>query len=266
MAGAKITMETFNFDHEPSFAELWELCNNKLLYDAASYGDELANLLTNKGLGKHSAIADVAAGSGFPALELSKRGFDIKCTDGFQDEVDLFNKRAEELKLAVRCDKIVWNDLPKRYAKNSLEFVLCRGNSFIYADGGWNSLITIKAEGALKSYAETAAIFFDLLKPGGFLYIDKFKDSETTHKEKVLTIKINDNDPEDLIFWTEREKIRRASMVRRKATGEESGVPNITYDLAFPELRWILKSVGFSKIEDIALSSEKHFDILFAQK
>lgn len=262
-------MKTFNFDHEPTYAELWEMCVENFLYNTKDYADDLIKLFENKGLGQKSSIADVSAGSGFPAHELSRRGFDIRCTDGFKDEVELFNKRAGQSKLSVRCEEVEWKDLLNIYQKNSFDFLLCRGNSFIYAGGGWNSMITINAEEALRSYTEIATIFFDLLKPGGFLYIDKFKDSETSHKEKVASIKVKDESPEDLIFWTERfpkDRIRKASMLRKKLTGEESGIPNIAYDLTFPEIENILTSIGFSKVESIKLPSETHFDILLAQK
>ncbi|MCX6722869.1 MAG: hypothetical protein NT094_02245 [Candidatus Staskawiczbacteria bacterium] len=263
-----IKLKLFNFDHEPSFAELWEICVYNLLYNTNDYCDDVEKLFERFGVSKKSKIIDVAAGSGFPALGLSERGYKIDCADGFLDEVDLFNKRAVEKNLSARCSQVMWSELPQHFQSNTYDFMFCRGNSFIYALGGWNNLVSFDAETALKKYHDTAKIFFDLLKQGGILYIDKFKDSEISHKNTVAQIKIGDNATEDLIFWTERfpeEKIRRASMLRN-INSKETGVPNISYDLTFPELREILLSVGFSKVEQIALSSEKEFDILVARK
>lgn len=262
-------MKTFAFDHEPSFAELWEVCVYNLMYDVARYCDDIEKMFAYIGITNTSRIIDVAGGGGFPALDLAARGFTIDCIDGFSDEVVLFNQRAEERGVSTRCKQVLWSELPGAFSSQTHDFMFCRGNSFIYAGGGWNELVEINKQSALKKYRDTAKIFFDLLKPGGYLYIDKFKDSEVSHKETVAQIRVNSGEPEDLIFWTERfpeKKIRRASMIRRKTDGSESGIPNITYDLTFPELEEILKEAGFSSVETLAIPSEHYFDIRIARK
>lgn len=262
-------MKTFVFDREPSFAELWEVCVYNLMYDVGEYCNDIEKIFSGIGISKTSKIIDVASGSGFPALDLVPRGFVIDCADGAPDEVALFNQRAKERGVAVRCQQILWSELPNVFLPQTYDLMFCRGNSFIYAGGGWNELIEIDRHLAREKYRDTAKIFYDLLKPGGYLYIDKFKDSEISHKETVVKIQINGNEKENLIFWTERfpeKKIRRASMIRKKGDGTESGIPNITYDLTFPELEDILKDVGFSSVEALAIPSEHYFDIRIARK
>lgn len=259
----------FNFNHEPTFAELWDKCVYHLLYNADDFKKDMERLFDKLKISKESKIIDVAAGGGFPTLELFKDGYNVACTDGYSDQVSLFNLKAKDSGLDVTCTKVFWYDLPSMYANDSFDFLFCRGNSFIYAGGAWNSMIDIDPIKAINDYKSTLKIFYDLLKPHGWIYIDKFKDSETTHREKVGKIKVNDEGSEELIFWTERfpeEKVRRASILRKKENGEEHGVPNITYDLTFPELRQLLESVGFSAIESVKIPSEKHFDIILAQK
>lgn len=261
-------MSIIKFDKDPEFAELWDACIFRLLYDTDKYTEDLINLFKDLGINKDSNIIDVASGGGFPSLKLAQKGFNVICTDGSDDEIDLFNDKAKKLELNIVSKKVMWSDLDKKFPENSFDFILCRGNSFIYAAGGWNEEIEIDKGKSLAEYKKTLDIFYKILKPGGYLYVDKFKDSETDHREKVGEIQINDSDPEDLVFWTHRiidRDIRKASMLRIKDRIED-GIPNVTYDLKFNELEKMIKDVGFSGIDFIDIPSEKHFDILIARK
>lgn len=260
-------MKTFHFDHEPTFAELWDVCVYGHLYRIEDYKKDAEDLLQKIGISKQSKIIDTAAGGGFPAIELIKDGYDIVCADGFDDQVELFNQKAKEQGLHVRCIKAFWEDLPGLFVNNSFDFLFCRGNSFIYAAGGWNTIVEIDGTKAVNSYKNTLKIFYDLLKPGGWIYVDKFKDDETTHREKVGEIEVNGTF-EDLIFWTQRfpeKKTRQASMIR-KIDGHEKSVPNFTYDLSSDELERLFTETGFKSVRKIQLTSEKTFDVWIAQK
>lgn len=260
--------QVFTFDQEPTFAELWDKCVYGFLYNIDEYTSDLEKLFVKLGVEKQSHIIDVSAGSGFPSLDLVKSGYSIKCTDGFSDQVDLFNKKSKSLGLQSRCINVSWENLERTFQKNTFDFLFCRGNSFIYAGGGWNEMIEIKQDKSLANYRQTLSIFYDLIKPNGWIYIDKFKDSETSHQEKVCEIKVGNNSNEDLIFWTQRfpeKRIRQASMIR-KSESEERGIPNITYDLSVPELEKMFVEVGFRNVRKIELGSEKHFDVWIAQK
>jgi SAM-dependent methyltransferase len=261
-------MKTFTFDHEPSFAELWDVCVYNLLYKVDEHKKDVEALFEKIGTTKQSKILDVSAGGGFPAIELIHDGYQIECVDGFADEVELFNRKAELKGISIRCTEAFWKDLPQIYQKESFDFLFCRGNSFIYAGGGWNSMVEINEQVSLKNYKDTLKIFYDLLKQGGWIYVDKFKDDETTHREKVCEIKVNNGNTEDLIFWTERfseKKIRQASMIRQDGDVEQK-TPNITYDLLSTELKSFLTEVGFKDVQEVTLPSEQHFSVWIAQK
>jgi hypothetical protein len=82
-------------------------------------------------------------------------------------------------------------------------------------------------------------------------------------------VQIGNKNPEELIFWTQRfpeKHLRRASMLRKAADGQERGVPNVTYDLRGSELLAMMKSVGFVNIKQIKLKSDSHFTAWIAQK
>jgi hypothetical protein len=261
-------MKLFTFDHEPTFAELWDVCVYNLLYQVGDYIRDVESLFQKLGISKESKIIDTSAGGGFPGIELAKDGYNIVCTDGFDDEVELFNQKAEGQGVDARCAKTFWKDLPALFQGNTFDFLFCRGNSFIYAGGGWNAMAEVNREESEKNYIETLKVFYDLLKPGGWMYIDKFKDEETTHQEKVCEIKVNNGRVEDLIFWTERfpeQKIRQASMIRKQGDTERK-TPNITYDLSSQELESFLAGIGFKSIQKTSIPSEKVFDVWIAQK
>ncbi len=258
----------FTFDKEPDFAQLWDKCVYGLLYNMEEYKKDLEKLFVQLEITKDSKIIDVAAGGGFPSLDLIKDGYDIECTDGWQDEVDVFNAKAEKSNLVQRCKILLWKDLQQFFSDDSFDLLLCRGNSFIYASGGWNEMMNIDTQRPLVAYKETLSIFYSLLKPGAWIYLDKFKDDETPHKDKVCDVQVNGKEKEQLIFWTQRfpeQKIRKASMIR-KIGNMEASTPNITYDLSGIELEKMLAEVGFQNIKKIKLDSERHFDIWIAQK
>lgn len=257
------------FDTEPSFAQLWEMCVYNLLYNEKEYANDVEGLFKTLNITKNSRIVDVASGSGFPALALAERGYSIDAFDGFKDQAELYNTRAAERGVDTTCQQVLWQDLPNTAEAERYDLAFCRGNSFIYALGGWNELAEIDGATALLEYTRTAKIFYDLIKPGGHLYIDKFKDTEVSHKDKVAEIQVADGESEDLVFWTERfpeQKIRRASMLRITSDGTETGTPNISYDLTIPELKSVLLQAGFTSVEEISIPSETTFTVLLAHK
>lgn len=261
-------METLFFSAEPTFAELWDACVYRCLYDIEAYRTDIRAILEQKGIGKNSHIIDVAAGGGFPALELIEDGYMVDCADGSEDQVSLFHTKAQKKGLSATCRNILWKNLPGTYSPSAYDFLFCRGNSFIYADGGWNSTKCIDQQRSLEAYENTLRIFYSLLKEGGHMYIDKFKDSEVSQREEVADIRV-DNEPMKLIFSVRSftgKKLREASLLLRDAAGNESGLPNLTYRLSESELLGMMDDVGFKNIAPLRLESESHFDVWIAQK
>ncbi|MFH1172918.1 MAG: hypothetical protein V1692_00115 [bacterium] len=145
-----------------------------------------------------------------------------------------------------------------------------RGNTFIYANGGWHENIKINKTGTLKVMKQTLKIYYDLLKPGGYFYVDKFKDSEIPDKKVVARLNIKDTkEKKDIIFYVERkpkDNVRYAQMLLRDEKGKETGLPNTAYDLTEDEMEKLLKETGFKRIERLNLKSERHFVAWLAQK
>jgi SAM-dependent methyltransferase len=261
-------MTIFTFEHEPTFAELWDACVTATYSGQVSLVQDIKKLFNELNIAKDSKIVDVCAGPGFPSLEFIREGYDVTCTDGTEDEVELFNKKAKKIGLSETCKKIFWKDLPRVFDANTFDFLFCRGNSFIYAAGGWNVEQDVDAKKSLATYETTLRIFFNLLKPGGWAYIDKFEDTETSSRETIAQVSIAGGKSEDLIFWRERnseKKIRRAAMVLKTTEGEK-GLPNITYDLSEQELVSLMQKVGFKNIQRKEIIGEAHYIVFIAQK
>lgn len=262
-------METHYFTHEPSFAELWEVCVNTF-WDREAFADEFTAYVTSLGVAPGASILDVAAGGGFPAFELADRGYKMSCTDLSKDEKIVFDQEACRRKQrAIPYQQLSWKNMPDRLVSGVQDVLICRGGSLIYAGGGWNEKIEIDVKTARQKIQDALKIFYDLLKDGGWLYVDKFKDTEVTHKTAVAHLQTADDPPETMFFWAERDpkqKIRQASLIRRKQDGTEICVPNIAYDLHGCELVEMLQHVGFQKIRPVHLTSEPVYDAWIAQK
>lgn len=262
-------MKTYHFTHEPSFAELWNICVDSY-WDRESFGEELSSLFGSLRVGPGASLLDVAAGGGFPAFELVARGYKMTCSDIAEDEKRVFEQEALRRKhTTVPYHLSSYEDLLKKVSPQSYNGLACRGNSFIYAVGGWNEQIKIDQKSSLQIYEKALSVFHDLLRQDGWLYIDKFKDVEVTHKTEVARIQIMNEPPETILFWTERDaeqKIRRASLLRRKEDGTEKGVPNMSYDLSESELIALMRQVGFKNIQRVHLASEQMYDAWIAQK
>lgn len=261
-------IKVFKFDKKPSFAKLWDMCLYNLMYNISKYTSEIEKFMKRESINKKSKIIDLSAGSGFLSLELAEKGYSVQCMDASDDMLSEFKNKASEKGLDISCKKLKWSEIPRFYKKDSFDLAFCRGNSFIYAAGGWNEFKNVDSNVSLKAYEQTLKNFYDILKTGGVLYIDKFKDDEIPGKALVGKVIIS-GEAYDLLFYTEikrQEGFRRASMLLRDKNGKEEGLPNMTYILGLPDLINLLKKVGFKEIKKLNLKSETHFDVLVAKK
>ena len=256
------------FEKTPLFAELWDACLYHLLYDPKKYVNEIRGLFSRNKITKDSKIIDVSAGTGFPALELIEQGYNVDCMDASEDSIGLFLKKAKMRELSVKCKKLEWLNILRSYKKKTYDFVFCRGNSFVYATGGWNRFKKIDKEDSLKLYEKTLKIFYDLLNKGGVLYLDKFKDNEISSKIKICDVLVG-NKKKELVFFRDsnkKKKERNPTIFLRDENGSEEGLPNSSYFLSEDELVLMLKKVWFKRIQKINLESESHFDVWLAYK
>lgn len=261
----KEKMIELDFEKQPTFAELWDACLRNLLYDQEEYTKEVCELLHVQGIDKTKKILDTAAGTGFIGLHLRMAGYDVTCCDPGKDERAKFKSNANILGVSDSILPHSWKKLEE--LKQKYDFLFCRGNSFIYANGGWNSKKVTSTDSDLQAYERTLQTFYDKLNSGGFLYIDKFNDGEPDHNEIVCKLKVG-NHEEGLSFFSKihhKKNIREASMIRTRDGEIVSKVPNQTYNLSCGELEKLLSKVGFA-FERATLETEKNFTVWLARK
>jgi len=258
-----------DIEKKPDFPNLWKLVEYDLLYDIEDYLGEMENLFSKLKINKKSKIIDTCVGPGFFIKELLNKDYDVSTMDESKDNVKPFLDDIKELGINHKTTICPWLDMKKHYKSNSFDFMLNRGNSFIFANGGLLEKIPVDKKKTLQAMKKTLKIYYDLLKKGGYLYIDKYRDSEVPSEKVVAKLKIKETKEEkNVVFNVERnpsENYRYASIILRDKQGDDSTVFNKVYDLTEDEMESLLKEVGF-KVEKINLKSEKHFVVWLARK
>ncbi|OHA26299.1 MAG: hypothetical protein A3D52_01910 [Candidatus Taylorbacteria bacterium RIFCSPHIGHO2_02_FULL_44_36] len=152
-----------------TLAELWDICI-KFMWDE-EYILGLDQFLKFR---KIKTILDCAGGTGFPAITLKKRGWDITYSDSSQQMFDFFEKELQNENLQIHHHLINWMELSDKFSQK-FDAVLCRGNSLVYVDS-WddNKIQQITRENIKKSLQE----FLNILTPNGLLYVDIINKKE----------------------------------------------------------------------------------------
>ncbi|GHC99508.1 hypothetical protein GCM10010313_09700 [Streptomyces violarus] len=159
---------------DPDIGTLWELCM-LFEFDREETADGIAKWL---GPAEGLRILDCACGSGFPALELIRRGYDVTCTDGSELMLTHFRRNARLEGLDVRPELMLWEDLPRRHAEG-FDVVMNRGGgNYIYA-GAWDD------EGLADQAAMAEAIgqWVACVRPGGRFYVDITRAADLERRE-----------------------------------------------------------------------------------
>jgi cysteine desulfurase/selenocysteine lyase len=258
-------------DSDPNFPELWKLCEYNLLYNSEEYVNEMEELFRNLGLSKRSQYLDTCVGPGFFSTELLERGYNLATADKDEKMIKPFLESLKEKGIKHTVTMSDWLSLPKHFKKESVDMMFNRGNTFIYAAGGWNNdPVELDKKKAFKLFKKTLEVYYSLLKKGGYLYIDKFRDSEIPAEKVVAKLNIKSTkEVKEVIFSVERkpnEGIRHARMLLRDKNNKESGTRYVALDLTENELEDLLKETGFSEIKKLNLNNEKQFVSYLAKK
>lgn len=157
---------------KPDIGVLWELCMF-FEFDREETADGIASWLGPPD--GSLRILDCACGSGFPALELIRRGYDVTCTDGSELMLRHFRRNAALEGLEAEAELVSWEELPERYA-DQFDVVMNRGGgNYIYA-GTWEN-------GGLAGHEEMAEAirqWIACVRPGGRFYVDITREEDLT--------------------------------------------------------------------------------------
>lgn len=156
-------LEAFLDAGPPDIGTVWELCMY-FEFDQPKTVDGIAEWL---GPPPSLRVLDCACGSGFPALGLIAKGYDVTCTDGSEIMLKHFRRNARLEGLDVQPHQLRWEELPLRYA-GQFDVVLNRGcGNYRYA-GVWDGGGLASRQAMAHAIRQWAAC----IRPGGRLYID----------------------------------------------------------------------------------------------
>lgn len=157
----------------PDIATLWELCLS-FEFEPLSLADDLAKWLGDP---TGQRILDCACGTGFPAIELARRGYDVTCSDGSPLMLGYFKRRADHEAVSAQASQVRWEELTD-YFETPFDVVMCRGCALPYA-GTWDD----DASPDRRALIDSVRQFTGCLRAGGRLYVDTAVGPTTTEPE-----------------------------------------------------------------------------------
>ncbi|RFU36341.1 class I SAM-dependent methyltransferase [Actinomadura logoneensis] len=240
---------------------LWELCMH-FEFDRDEVADGIAAWL---GAPDGLSVLDCACGSGFPALQLIQRGYDMTCTDGSELMLRHFRRNAQILGCEVEPVRALWAELPGRYA-DRFDVVINRGGGNYKYAGAWDE----ERLPDRSAMAEAIGQWIACVRPGGRFYIDIASDAEmrrvgsweTRHPLMLIG--------EHRIELTERIEVDEARAVRVwESRLVIDGTPHefrrLSHCIDSAELVQILKDGGLVDIRRTEVSGE-YYDIYTARR
>lgn len=150
-----ITSDKYQEEYHESFVDKWDELIN---WEARAEGENgfFAGILREHGCKR---VLDVASGTGYHAVMLSKDGFDVTAADGAAEMIRKTEENAQEHGVELTTVVSDWRELSSNL-DGTYDAIVCLGNSFTHLfDQG-------DREAALSE-------FRNVLKPGGLLVIDQ---------------------------------------------------------------------------------------------
>lgn len=245
----------------PDIGTLWEFCMY-FEFDREVTADGIAAWL---GPPDGLRVLDCACGSGFPALELSRRGYALTCTDGSKTMLTHFRRNARIDGLDLDAELVLWEDLPRRYS-GSFDVVMNRGGgNYIYA-GAWDE------EGLAKRSAMSDALgqWVACLRPGGRFYVDITRAADLERLEPSVanhpTMLVGDH----VVDLAEEISIDRDTTIRTwhgvlTVDGQEYEFRRRCRPLQHAELIDILTSHGLVNVRKTPINGE-YYDVYTATR
>lgn len=219
---------------EKSFVQLWREYRDKPAWRAKCVL-ELEELLKQLEINKQNLIADTNAGCGFPTLDLRKRAWSVDAYDGSIKMVSEFKKEAILRQTSPEITVCPWNkynSLPQQ----QYQTLLCLGNSFHYAPGGWFECLCENTP-VFEPYHLVLEHFRNMLIDKGKVLIDKFPDDE---KDKTETVAFREFKGKLFVRYSQDRKFRESGFKTTQINHAFKG-----YALQFPELKNMMHTVGF---------------------
>lgn len=248
---------------EENLAELWSVSLQFIYSD--DYAKNLVNFLHSHNV---HTVLDCSCGVGFPAIELAKSGFDVTATDKSEMMMAALKENLSKEKIAMPHFVVDWQNLPT--LGKEFDSVLCRGNSLIYVDS-WHVGSEFDASHSLAHVKKALQGMYEVLKIGGFLYIDLPSQSEYDAGPVISESLGEKNIGGNIVSLTwnvthDWDKRIRQVHSERKLNGKIYTHDYYSFLLKHDELAQMLQKIGFKNVQKIKLAGENNYDIFLAQK
>lgn len=244
-------------------ADLWGICV-QLLWDD-EYVKSLESLLRGRGV---QTILDCGGGTGFPAIELRARGWDVAYVDNSTEMVESFCGNCASRNVQMPTYQLDWLELSEALGKQ-FDALLCRGNSLIYV-GSWQSGVV--APDTRELIRKALRQFYLSLNEGGLLYLDLIGSHEYDRAAYPIRSEyagtLPDGSEVSLIWevshdYTTRTRAWRTVVERDGVTFDQT---YHSYLLRHSELRSDLQAAGFRQIESCAPEADHGYNVFLAHK
>lgn len=252
-------------------ADLWDVFVG-FMYNG-SYTTKLVDMLKNR---KVKSVIDCSCGTGFPAIHLKKKGFDVFCSDDSKKMINKFEENLKKKNIHIPHMQCRWQNLNKHF-NSEFDALLCRGNSLIYATS-WDKK-EIDVEQSKIEIKKSLRNFYDVLKPGGFCYIDLPPEKEFLDPKKIFITRWAKkrilNDFVSALLTVELDRKRRVRIWTPKLLFWDNQSAKVTkihsrrfkgYMLTPEELISLMKNTGFKNVKPLKFASEKNYSVFVAEK
>ncbi len=243
-------------------AEMWDICI-KFMWDE-NYINELDQFLKSNNT---KTILDCGGGTGFPSINLKKRGWDISYCDTDKTMFQHFQNKIKEQNIQIPHFLSSWLELSKNIDQK-FDAVLCRGNSLIYVDS-WN---VEKLKLTKKNIQKSLEEFYNILDEKGLLYVDIINEKEFNKDKYPLTEYFGEkviNNQKVKVIWElthdYKNKIRTWKCIIT-INDKKYEFVNYSYLLEHKELINLLKGIGFKNVKETMIAGENNYNVFIAYK
>ncbi len=240
--------------------DLWDM-SLQFMY-GQEYVDGLVWFLKKNNV---QSILDCGRGVGFPAIQLSQKGFDVVCVDESRAAIERLELNLAKQHTVLQFYQKDWRAIHTLNRK--FDAVLCHGNSLVYV-GTWDKRKTL--ENTLNKIIAMLQNMYEVLNDGGMLYVDITPQTEYNDGTRITRLgpRMVDGKEVEICWETKHDWDNRTRVVRsRRSINSEV----FTYDyhsfmLEHDELKVLLRGVGFSKVEAVTIPGEERYDVYVAHK
>ena len=253
-------------------AQLWSVCEQLLHTEhyKTTYTNWLSDCLLSVG-DQEQYIVDTAAGVGFPAMQLCRKGFtNVWCCDGDSDLLRRTIADASELKRMIPVVCTRWQDLP-RTIMNQFDSVLCLDASIGFMDSWDNGTMVSGSRNVENRVKEVLCNFLKITRPGGRFFVGLQKNNNRSNAERyVMDVGEAVVDGHKAVAtWDMRydwQSRRKVWINRVRYLGRVYEQTCFSYLFDKRELMSFLTEIGFSAAREIHTPDLFYEDVIVAER